>query len=116
MKVTLDLSNLVEEGKLLPAEAERLRLLASHGTSLLAINILVGFGIVAVTTGSVALVPTPATALILGLAVFAIGLSFILQRSEQWSAPKCTAGTQNCVRSGSNDLHQLCPCYCRSIG
>jgi iron complex transport system permease protein len=85
MKVTLDLSKLVEEGKLLPAEAERLRLLASHGTSLLAINILVGFGIVAVTTGSVALVPTPATALILGLAVFAIGLSFILQRSEQWS-------------------------------
>ncbi len=85
MRVTLDLSKLVEEGKLLPAEAERLKLLASGGTSSLAINILVGFGIVAVTAGTVALVPTPATALLLGLVVFAIGLAFILQRREQWS-------------------------------
>ena len=48
MKVTLDLSKLLEEGKLSPAEAERLRALAAHDTGSLAINILVGFGVVAV--------------------------------------------------------------------
>jgi iron complex transport system permease protein len=85
MKITLDLSKLLEEGKLSPAEAERLRALAAHDTGSLAINILVGFGIVAVSAGAGALVPTPATALILGLVVFAIGLAFKLWGKEQWS-------------------------------
>jgi hypothetical protein len=84
MKVTLDLSRLVEEGKLTPAEAERLRLLAARDTGSLAINILVGFGVVAVSAGAVALVPTPMTALLLGLLVFAIGLVVTFQRNDQW--------------------------------
>jgi iron complex transport system permease protein len=85
MKVTLDLSKLLEEGKLSPAEAERLGALAAHDTGAVAINILVGFGVVAVSTGAVALVPQPVTALIIGLVVFAIGLAFTLQGKEQWS-------------------------------
>lgn len=85
MKITLDLSKLVEEGKLTAEEASRLRSLAAHDTGSLAINILVGFGVVAVSAGALALLPTPATALVLGLAVFAAGLGFILQRNEQWS-------------------------------
>jgi hypothetical protein len=85
MKITLDLSRLLEEGKLSPAEAERLRALAAHDTGSFAINILVGFGVVAVSAGAVALVPTPVTALILGLVVFAIGLAFTLRGKEQWS-------------------------------
>ena len=85
MKVMLDLSKLVEEGKLTPAEAERLRDLAAHDTGSLAINILVGFGVMAVGAGAVALVPTPLTALLLGLAVFAIGTVLTLQHNEQWS-------------------------------
>jgi iron complex transport system permease protein len=85
MKITLDLSKLVEEGKLTPEEAARLRGLAAHDTGSLAINILVGFGVVAVSAGALALLPTPATALVLGLAVFAIGLGFTIQRNEQWS-------------------------------
>jgi iron complex transport system permease protein len=85
VKVTLDLSKLVEEEKLTPAEADRLRALAAHDTSAFAINILVGFGIVAVSAGAVALVPTPVTALIIGLAVFAAGLAFTLRGKERWS-------------------------------
>jgi len=85
MKITLDLSQLLEEGKLSPAEAERLRALAAHDTGSFAINILVGFGVVAVSAGAVALVPTPVTALILGLVTFAIGLAFTLRGKEQWS-------------------------------
>jgi iron complex transport system permease protein len=85
MKITLDLSKLVEESKLTAEEADRLRALAARDTGSLAINILVGFGVAAVSAGALAVVPTPATALILGLAVFGIGLAFSLTRNEQWT-------------------------------
>ena len=85
MKITLDLSKLLEEGKLTPEEAERLKALAAHDTGSLAINILVGFGVVAVSAGAVALIPTPATALALGIVVFALGLAFTFNRDERWS-------------------------------
>jgi iron complex transport system permease protein len=85
MKITLDLSKLVEENKLTAAEADRLRALAAHDTGSLAINVLVGFGVAAVSAGALAVVPTPATALVLGLAVFAIGLALSLTRNEQWT-------------------------------
>jgi hypothetical protein len=85
VKITLDLSKLVEEGKLSSVEAERLRLLAAKDTSSLAINLLVGFGVVAVSAGALALVPRPETALILGLVVFAAGLALTFRGNEQWS-------------------------------
>ena len=85
MKITLDLSMLVQEGKLTPEEASRLQALAARDTGSLAINILVGFGVVAVSAGAVALMPTPATALALGLVVFAIGLVFTFNHDERWS-------------------------------
>jgi hypothetical protein len=86
MKVTLDLSKLLEEGKLSPAEAQRLHDLGAHDTGAFAINILVSFGVVAVTAGAVALVPTPVTALSIGLAVLATGLALtLLPGKEQWS-------------------------------
>jgi iron complex transport system permease protein len=85
LKITLDLSRLVEQGKLSPVEAERLRALAAADTGSFGINILVGFGVVAVSAGAIALVPRPETALILGLAMFAIGLGFTLRSREQWS-------------------------------
>ncbi len=85
LKITLDLSKLLEEGKLTAEEAERLKALSARDTGSLAINILVGFGVVAVSAGAVALVPSPMTALILGLVVFAIGLGLTLNRDERWS-------------------------------
>lgn len=85
MKITLDLSKLVEEGKLSPAEADKLRGLAAHDTGSFAINLLVGFGVVAVSAGLVALLPTPTTELIVGVSLFAIGLGFTLLYNEQWS-------------------------------
>ena len=85
MKITLDISKLVEEGKLTAAEAERLKTLASHDTGSLGINILIGFGVVAVAVGAVALVPTPLTAMLLGVVLFVIGCALVLNRIEQWS-------------------------------
>jgi hypothetical protein len=84
MKVTLDLTKLVETGKLTPAEADRLRTLGAHETGALGINILIGFGVVAVAAGAIALVPTPFTAIAIGVAMFAIGFALTLKKSEQW--------------------------------
>ena len=85
MKITLDLSKLLEEGKLTPVEAERLRALAADDTSSLAINILVGFGVIAVSGGTLALLPTLLTVIVLGLVLSAIGLVLTLLGKEQWS-------------------------------
>src|SRR6187549_2234986 len=71
MKITLDISNLVEEGKLTREEADKLTALAAHDTGSLGINILIGFGVIAIAAGAVALAPTPLTAVTLGLALFA---------------------------------------------
>ena len=84
MKVTLDISKLVEEGKLTPAEAERLKALASHDTGSLGINILIGFGVMAIAAGAVALVPTPLTAMALGLLMVGAGLAIVLNNVRQW--------------------------------
>jgi hypothetical protein len=84
MKITLDISKLVEEGKLTAAEAERLKGLASSDIGTLAFNILIGFGVVAIAAGAVALVPTPTTAVAMGLTLFAIGCVIVLKPATQW--------------------------------
>lgn len=85
MKITLDISKLVEDGKLTQAEAEKLKALASHETGSLGINILIAFGVVSVAIGAGSLVPSAMTALVLGAAIFAGGLAIVLNRVEQWS-------------------------------
>jgi hypothetical protein len=84
MKITLDISKLVEEGKLTREEAEKLTALAAHDIGSLGINILIGFGVVAIAAGTVALVPTPLMAVTLGLALFAAGCAIVLNRVQQW--------------------------------
>ncbi len=85
MKITLDLSKLVEEGKLTPADAERLKQLARHDTGSLGINILIGFGVIAVAAGAVTLLLTlfefkPLPVAIFGAAVLALGIALTLTR------------------------------------
>src|SRR5665213_2704954 len=84
MKITLDISGLVEQGKLTREEADRLTALAAHDTGSLGINILIGFGVVAIAAGAVALVPTPLTAICLGLALFAAGSAIAFNQVQQW--------------------------------
>jgi hypothetical protein len=69
MKVTLDLDRLLADGAISPEEYARLQGLAARSTTNLAFNLLVGFGIIAVSVASLALVPTSTTALILGALV-----------------------------------------------
>lgn len=85
MKILLDLSKLVEAGQLTAAEAERLKQLASQDTGSLGINILIGFGVMAVASGGVAMVPTPLTAIALGFVLSAGGFAVPLNRLKQWA-------------------------------
>ena len=84
MKITLDLSKLVEEGRLTPAEAERLKALSASDTGSLGINILVGFGVIAVAGGLGALFQDIAAGFVLGAAIFALGAFLAQARMQQW--------------------------------
>ena len=84
MKVVLDLTKLVEEGKLTQAEADRLGQLAAHDTGSLAINILIGLGVVAVAGGAIALSPDPLTAIVIGVIALAIGIGVVFTHWTQW--------------------------------
>jgi hypothetical protein len=89
MKITLDLSKLLQEGRITPADAERLKALAARETGSLGLNLLVGFGVMAASAGAVAfllmafefsLVPV----VVVGAALFALGLALSLSRAQQW--------------------------------
>jgi hypothetical protein len=84
MKITLDISKLVEAGKLTREEADKLKALAARDTGSLGVNILIGFGVVAIAAGAVALVPTPLTAVSSGLALLLVGRAIVLNRMRQW--------------------------------
>ena len=74
IKIVLDITRLVNEGKLTAQEAERLQALAKRDTGSLAINVLMSFGAVAVAAGIIALEPAFTTGAALGVALVAIGL------------------------------------------
>ena len=84
IKIVLDITRLVNEGKLTAQEAERLQALAKRDTGSLAINVLMSFGAVAVAAGIIALEPAFATGAALGVALVAIGLGISFFAAEQW--------------------------------
>ena len=85
MKVTLDLDQLLNDAKITQEEYERLSVLAAKSTGSLAFNILIGFGVIAVSGATIALVPTPITAVVIGLIVMVGGLSVSRSGLEQWA-------------------------------
>lgn len=85
MRITLDLTELVERGQLTAAEAERLKGLAAKDSGTLGSNIFLGFGAVAVVLGIGVMVPTPETAVLLGLIFFGLGFALRMGRQERWA-------------------------------
>lgn len=85
MKVTLDLGQLLADGKITQAEFDRFSALAGESTGSLAFNILIGFGVIAVSLGALALVPFPTTAIVIGLIVAANGLLAMFGASQSWA-------------------------------
>jgi hypothetical protein len=84
MKVTLDLDQLLSEGKITQIEYEKFSEFAAKSTGSLAFNILIGFGVVAVSGAALALVPAQTTAIVIGLCLLISGLVLVRGGSEQW--------------------------------
>jgi hypothetical protein len=84
MKVTLDLTRLLEEGRITREEHDRLLALGAAHTGSLAFNILIAFGVVAVSAGLIALVPDPTTGIVLGLVLLGGGLAAYGAKLRQW--------------------------------
>ncbi len=85
MKIVLDLTKLVHEGKLTPAQAEELKQLAARDTGLLAINSLMAFGTIAVAGGVLFLVPSLPAAVAIALLLIAGGLIVSYRAGPQWT-------------------------------
>jgi iron complex transport system permease protein len=84
MKVVLDLSQLLEDGEITQTEADKLKRLSVKSTGSLAFNILIGFGVVAVAIGAIALVPDAITGIVLGAIVLGLGLAILHQSPVEW--------------------------------
>jgi hypothetical protein len=81
IRIALDITRLVEEGKLTAQEAERLQALATRDTGSLAINVLMSFGAVAVAAGIIGLEPAFTTGAALGVAWWRSSCHLVLRRS-----------------------------------
>lgn len=84
MKITLDVDKLLNEGAITREEYEKLCGLAAQSTGSLAFNILIGFGVIAVSGAALALVPEAAAAVVTGLVVLVPGLLLLRGNIEQW--------------------------------
>ncbi len=85
VKVTLDLTKLLNEGAITSAEHERLARLGRADTGTLLVNVLVGFGVVAVTAGCLLLVPSPIVGTVLGGVLMAAGLALSMRGPAGWA-------------------------------
>ncbi len=74
MKVTLDLAKLLNEGAITPVEHDRLARLGRADTGTLLVNVLLGFGVVAVAAGCLLLLPDAIVGAALGGVLMAAGL------------------------------------------
>src|SRR5688572_4076506 len=84
MKVTLDLTKLLEDGRITRHEHDRLKQLGAAGTGSLAFNILLGYGVIAVSAGAVAMVPSALTGIVLGTIILSTGLVLYAAHVAQW--------------------------------
>ena len=84
MKVTLDLSKLRAEGEISQDEYDRLLRLSAKETGSLAFNILVAFGVVAMSGGLLALFPSPYASMTLGMIAGSFGVALEFLQPARW--------------------------------
>jgi hypothetical protein len=84
MKITLDVAKLEQEGKITAEQRQWLEHLADTKNSVgNGVNILVGFGVIAVTAGLMALLPSSGTAIIVGVLLWGAGYR-INRHTRDW--------------------------------
>ena len=83
MKITLDIDQLLHEGRITQDEYSRLKQFATEATSSLALNIVLAFGIIAVAGGTIALLHSSAVTSILGIALAVVG-GYLCSSDPRW--------------------------------
>ena len=84
MKVTLDLDQLLQQGRITSAEYARLKSFAAADTGSLALNLLLGFGVVATAAGTLVLLHSAPASLVLGVVMGIAGVSVSAQSPKSW--------------------------------
>jgi iron complex transport system permease protein len=84
MKVTLDIDKLLREGRITSAEYARIKGFAAADTGSLALNILLGFGVVATAGGTLALLQSAPASIVLGAVVAFGGVSLQSHSPRTW--------------------------------
>jgi iron complex transport system permease protein len=84
MKITLDVDKLLQEGKIDHSDYERLKGLALEETTSLALNVLLGSGVVAVGGGMLALLASSIASMAIGIGVVALGLYLGIYYAKRW--------------------------------
>ena len=85
MKIVLNIKELLEEGKINQLEYDKLLSFSKNQTGSLALNLLIGFGIIMVCLGVITLTQAASTALTMGLLTFLIGLLIKFRGTKEWS-------------------------------
>jgi len=86
MKITLDIDKLLQEGKIDREDYEMLKGFALEETTSLALNILLGFGVIAVAGGMLALLASSVASIAIGIGVAALGVYLGLYYPRRWKA------------------------------
>jgi iron complex transport system permease protein len=84
MKVTLDIDKLLQEGRITSAEYGRLKDFATGDTGSLALNLLLGFGVIATAAGALVLLHSAQASLVLGALIGAAGIMLTAQSPRTW--------------------------------
>jgi iron complex transport system permease protein len=84
MKIVIDVDKLLQEGRITGEEYARLKALAVQETGSLAFNLLIGFGVIATAGGALALLPSSATAILLGLILVVGGIFLQTAHAKEW--------------------------------
>lgn len=84
MKIVLDIDALLAGGKITSEEYDRLQRFALKETSSLAFNILISVGVIATAVGTLALLPTPVTAIALGILLAVAGVLLTRRLVDEW--------------------------------
>lgn len=84
MKVTLDIDKLLREGRITAAEYARLKGFAAAETGSMALNILLGFGVIATAGGTLALLQSAPASIVLGALLAFAGVSLNNHSPKTW--------------------------------
>ena len=84
MKVTVDIDKLLRDGRISREEYAKLKGSATAETGSLAMNILLGFGVIATAGGTLALLHSAASSIALGAILVFAGISLSQQAPKAW--------------------------------